>query len=358
MRKYYAGITLFKLTGSLLVVLAHIMFFQYIEYIPGQQMQFVLLITRVIVPCFYVVAGFLAYKGWSHATNSKLYVRKYILRIAWMYAFFCLLFMVEFTVPDFIQHGLSFGNLYLQAKILFIAVFLNGPFLQLWFIPPLLFSILASFWLIEKQFVRLAAALALFGFLICQFVSGTLMTVFTSAGGSFPFLHSTYFNYLDLFVTRYMGFGFTFVLAGVLLAKYEEKFVSSKLVYMLIPAVLLTLAETLFLLRFAQWSAEFKLAFSILPNTLFMFYGILRIQMNVVQAYHKWINLFSIVAFCGHILFMRLNLFLFDWELASISIAQSLILVLLTLIECLAVTFLFMLMGKNTALKPVNRSIP
>lgn len=35
MRKYYPGITLFKLAGSLLVLIAHIMLFRYMMLLPG-----------------------------------------------------------------------------------------------------------------------------------------------------------------------------------------------------------------------------------------------------------------------------------------------------------------------------------
>ncbi|MBP1991770.1 acyltransferase family protein [Paenibacillus eucommiae] len=351
MRRYYSGITIFKLAGSLLVLLAHVMYFRYVEFMPNQQMQFVLLILRVIVPCFYVVAGFLAYKGWVHAANSRQYVRKYLLRIVWMYGFFCLIFIAEFIVPELISKGLSLPNLFLQAKILFMTVFLNGPFVQLWFIPPLIFSILVCYWFYEKKYVRLAVILGLLGFVVSQFVSGTLMTALAPAVGSTPITNPTYLHYLDLFVTRYFGYGFTFVLAGVILAKYEDKFVQSKIWPLLIPSVVLTLVETLLLLRFAQWSLEYKLAFSILPNTILLFYGVLHIKSQAIQSYHKVINLFSIVTFCGHVLFMKLNLLLLNWDTATMTISQDFVFLFLTFFECLAVTYLFTFRAKYFAAK-------
>ncbi|MDG0791796.1 hypothetical protein OMP38_13695 [Cohnella ginsengisoli] len=98
------------------------------QEVPEQQYQFALLALRVIVPCFYVVSGFLVYQGWSHAAAPGAYVRKYVTRIAIIYAFFCLLFMIRFTFPALQTGGLGLSNLFLQTKILVYAVFFERSF--------------------------------------------------------------------------------------------------------------------------------------------------------------------------------------------------------------------------------------
>lgn len=339
MRRYYPGITIFKLTGSLMVLLAHIMLIRYMEFMPHQQpMQFVFLNLRFIIPCFYVVAGFLAYKGWTYAANAGAYVQKYIYRILTIYCFFCLLFAAEYVLPALVSNGLTMSNLFLQTKIVFMTVFLNGPFIQFWFIPPLVFGILVSYWFYRKQKFRLAAVLALLGYTAIQFVSGSFRTVLSAAAGSLSFLDTAYFDYFNLFATRYIGFGFTFVIAGVLLAKHEEKLMQNKAWKLIIPTVILILVETLLLIRFTEWTTDYKLTFGILPCTILVFYGILSLKSQAIQSYHKVINLFSIVTFCAHIPFMKINLLLLGWNTASMNVSQDVIFLLLTFFECVAVT--------------------
>src|SRR5690349_3999591 len=112
MRTFYPGITLFKLAGAILVLAGHALL------IPSMMVMelpplasFLMLEGRVVVPVFYVVSGFLLYKGWSHARNPASYVRRYGVRIATVYAVFCLLFVLEFNVPALLKGGWGFANL-------------------------------------------------------------------------------------------------------------------------------------------------------------------------------------------------------------------------------------------------------
>ena len=352
MRKYYPGITVFKLAGSLLVLIAHIMLLRYMTLLPAQSLvQFASLATRVVVPCFYVIAGFLAYKGWSHAASPRSYIQKYLKRLLIIYGLFCCLFAAESIVPKLISDGLSAGNLFVQAKILLVAVFLNGPFIQFWSIPPLVFGLLTVYWLMERERTRLAIVLALSGFAGIQFVSGSLKTALGISAQSFSFISPVYLDYLSTLVTRYVGFGFTFVAAGVLLAKYEEQFLRIRIKLILIFAIIFTVLETFLLLRLSEWTTDYKFAFSMLPNSLLIFYGIIRFQSSAVQTYHKTINLFSIVTFFGHILFMRINLLLLGWSTSSMNVAQDFIFLFITLLECAAVTACFRFSTKSLAAK-------
>ncbi|MGO4549324.1 acyltransferase family protein [Paenibacillus sp. 2TAB23] len=339
MRKFYPGITLFKLAGSLLVLVAHLMLIRYMALLPGQAIiQFTSLATRIVVPCFYVVAGFLAYKSWTHADSPRSYMLKYFKRIGIIYALFCCLFIAGSIFPKLVSDGLGTGNLMIQAKVLFMAIFLNGPFIQFWFIPPLVFGLLAAFVLFQKQYFRLAAGLALLGFVSMQFVSGSLKTVLGITAESYSSIDPIYIGYLYLFVTRYIGFGLTFVIIGALIAKYEEGFLKLNMKRMVTFAIVLTIVETALLLIFSEWTTDYKLAFSMLPNTLIIFYGLLRIQSKTVHQYNKAISLFSMVVFFGHILFMQVNMKLFGWSVDGMGMLQDFMLLLLTFGECVAIT--------------------
>lgn len=341
MRNYYPGITLFKLTGALLVVTAHALLIPLMQEVPEQQYQFALLALRIIVPCFYVVSGFLVYQGWTHAAVPGAYVRKYATRIGVIYGFFCFLFMIRFTFPALQTGGLGLSNLFLQTKILVYAVFLNGPFLQLWYIPPLLFGVLISYWLWARNRLLIGMIAAGVGYAICQLISGSLRAFpHDFPLGPFSLLEGYQDDLISLF-TRYFGFGLTFVLLGAVLARKEQPFLRLKPRSLWMPAIVLTLFETGLLLSFADWNEKYKLAFSLIPNTILLFYGILRVPLKEVQKYHKAINLFSIIAFVCHIPLMELNLFALDWDRASMSGLEGLIYLQLTLAECLAITWIW-----------------
>lgn len=337
MRKYYPGITIFKLVGCLLVLFAHLVINRYMVSMPDHQLRFLSLPLGVIVPCFYVVAGFLAYKGWTNASNSQHYIRRYVSRILLMYVPFCLLFVFVFIAPELIRGGLTIANLGLQAKILAVAVILNGPSVQLWFIPPLIFSLSVGYWLVTKRGVRTALLAGIVGFLMSLLISGSLRSFVITPIEDY-LSGSSILIYMKLFIYRYFGLGFTFVVMGILLARYEEKFNRAKVWPLVGAAFIISTAEFFYLWRYIDWNIEYKITLSIIPNTLLVFYGILKVKSAIIQKYHSFINLFSIVTFCGHILFMKLNLLVLDWEITELSNGQNVIYVAATGIECMLVS--------------------
>jgi len=340
MRKYYPGITFFKLAGSLTVLVAHVMLFRYLDHLPHTQMNYIFNALKVVVPCFYMISGFLIYKGWSNAADSYKYIKKYSIRIGWVYVFFNLFFWMEFIVPALISKGLGPANLILQLKITGVAFFLNGPFIQLWFIPPLLFGVWISYLLCTRFSTRAGIVFILLVFLAGQLLVGTLRIGLDSITGGLPFLNSIYGNYLELFTERYLGYGITFVFAGVFIGKHEEKFLRIRASALLGLAVIVSVMETLLLFFFTKWNSDYSLALSMISSTTLLFYGVLRIQSVTIQKYHPFINLFSMVTFFGHIPLMKLNLLIGGTGFMNVGIAQGLTYVLVTLVECLALTIL------------------
>jgi hypothetical protein len=357
MRRYYPGITIFKLGGSLLVLLSHGLIGYEIVAMPNQQLRSVINILNIIVPCFYIIAGFLAYKGWTNAKNSRLYIQKYLTWIILVYGFFCLIFIWNEVLPEVVEKGLSISNLVLQANISLRMIVLDGPFVQFWFIPPLVFGIIASYWFYRKGNFRLGVILVLLGFLLSQLISGTLRGVFDSITNDFTFLPIRYLDYLRLFMTRYFGYGLTFVFAGVMLARYEDKFLELKVWRILLPAVLVSLFESSFLLVFLKWRLGYSLTFSVLLNTILLFYGVLHIKNKAVRTYHKVINLFSMVTFFGHSLFFKINIFLLQWNPLKINNTYNLVNLFITLVECVAVTFIFVAIRDVSASKKKERDL-
>ncbi|MCY9664532.1 acyltransferase [Paenibacillus alginolyticus] len=360
MRRYYPGITMFKLFGCLLVLLFHSMLYKYIGSVSDQQLRFLTLSLGVVVPCFYVVAGFLAYKGWTNASDSGAYIRRNIMRILLMYIPFCLLFIAESIVPELIRGGFTFSNLVLQAKILAVAVVLNGPSVQLWFIPPLLFSLFICYWLYKRRGMRIAVIVAILGFLLSLLISGSFRSILVVSIDGYPPHDSSLFEYMKLFIYRYLGLGFTFVLTGMIIAKYEEKFYQTRVWTLIIPTLILSTVEFFYLFWFTEWSIEYKITVSILPNTILFFYWLIHIKSLAIKTYHNFINLFSVVTFCGHILLMRGNLLLLNWDVTEMKGLQDLVYLTLTFMECLIATIvLYKVLNKrsNTLAMIPNQSV-
>lgn len=355
MRKLYPGITMFKLAGAILVLVAHSLLIPSMTAMELPPLvSFLMLEGRIIVPCFYLVSGFLLYKGWTRADNPAAYVRRYILRIAAVYAVFCLIFAFEFIVPAITSGGWGPSNLVLQSKIMVMAVFVNGPLIQLWFIPPLLFGAVASYWLLKRLSLRALMILIVSAYVGIQLVSGSFLGILgfgggvddagVGVGGAGAVMDSAAdspLGYALLWATRYIGFGLTFVAMGALIAKYEERFLGLKIRNALLVAAALTIVETALLASFAPWSDAYKLTFSMLLNTALLFYGVLRIRSSVIAVHHRLLNLFSIVAFVGHIPFMRINVWLIGWGgTLELTLWQQALQTLLTFAECLALTML------------------
>ncbi|MCA0758730.1 hypothetical protein KP806_27105 [Paenibacillus sp. N4] len=121
----------------------------------------------------------------------------------------------------------------------------------------------------------------------------------------------------------------------------------------------LTAAEILLLYRLSEWTTDYKLTFSVLPNTLLLFYGLLRIRSETVRTYHRVIGIFSAVTFFGHILFMKINLRLLGWNTLSLTVVQDFVYLLLTLAECAAATLLIVsLRGKEGRSFSSGRRMP
>lgn len=355
MRTFYPGITMFKLAGAILVLVAHALLIPSAAAMALPPLaSFLMLESRVIVPCFYLVSGFLLYKGWTHADKPAAYVRRYILRIAAVYAVFCLIFAFEFIVPALAGGGWGLSNLVLQSKIMFMAVFVNGPLIQLWFIPPLLFGAFASYWMVQRMSLRTIVIVIASAYIMIQLGSGSLLGVFgfgggldgateagAGAGAVMDSAGDTPLDYAVLWATRYIGFGLTFVVMGALIARYEGRFLGMRIRKALLGAAALTIVETALLTAFAPWTDAYKLTFSMIPNTALLFYGVLRIRGAAITVHHRLLNLFSIVAFVGHIPFMRLNAWLLGWGgTMELALWQQALQTLLTFAECLALTML------------------
>ncbi|WP_420872137.1 acyltransferase family protein [Cohnella rhizosphaerae] len=244
MRSYYPGITLFKALGCVLVVFSHGLIIPFMATLDNRQLSFAGLSLGTLVPGFYLIAGFLAYQGWTHAANAGAYVRRYVSRIAIAYGLLCLLNTGR-QIAGAMLHGdtSASGMLALGQKIA-LRIFIEGAYQQLWFIPPLIFGSIVSYALVSGGRERLLIGVAATAFAAAACLAGTPGGLVRAA---WPALFVTEGAHVAAkALVNYGGFGLVFVGTGVLLARHEDAFKRLPVRPLLAFTALLAAAETAF----------------------------------------------------------------------------------------------------------------
>ncbi|RPD45836.1 hypothetical protein DNI29_16945 [Hymenobacter sediminis] len=325
MRKYYPGITLFKFAGAVMIVLAHIKPFPLNAvlntYIPSFSV-----LCSVVVSGFYVMAGFLACKGWMHAAQPKKYIRQYVMWIGRVYALFCLLSF--FTDPHSVVRTGSFAYRSLQFYIEpFLVV---GPYRQLWFIPPLIVAIVLGYWAERGRRLVAAGALALLGFLVAASVIGPLQIIVKHMLGDLTIYRYKHWMLVQILVYNYLAYGFPFVFAGIFIAKWEKRFVELNKWWLLAPALLWSIAELAVIMVLYPGGYPHQMMLAHLPLTLLLFYGLLNVTSQWVQPYHGYLRRLSIVLFFAHWPLIHFNAWLLGFPLTLLSPGQTVLCIGLT----------------------------
>lgn len=339
MRKYYSGITVFKLAGSLLVLLAHIklppVYLALTHRLGGLAQA-----MAVVVPCFYMVSGFLAYKGWAHARQPRRYISRYLAWVSGVYSLFCAYYLATTTLPDLLTNYRAHTSLASPLHMLFEVFVVKGPVFSLWFVPPLLFGVSATYFFERRGQFRLVCGLAALGFLSAQLTSGSLCALLDSMSYSPFWTSGKHALLLAQVVASYLGIGFPFVVVGAWVARHEARFQALPVGLLATTGMGLFIGEIWFLTRVGGASHQHFVVFSMAPISLLLFHGVLHLQVPSIKAYHGFINRFSMVVFFLHPFLIELNSWLGGWVPYKLTAGQALACVLLTLPETLGVTLL------------------
>lgn len=316
MRKYYPGITLFKVVGSLLVLMGHVhipQLFTVYGRVPGLQQA-----AAAVVPCFYTVAGFLAYKGWTSAARPQTYIRHYL---GWLVAAYAALSALALLLGNGSRAVYGAGAWHNAVLPLAKIYLVTGPYGVLWFIPPLVAGVAFCYYFQRRGWLAWAVGLALVGFLAAQLLAGTLRVVLEAVGSNPALYHWRYSDLLKLAVTNYLGLGLPFVLLGVLLAHREAAFI--RLPGWQVAGVALggLGAELLLLAPLApptyDWFS-YPLIVSMVPLGAWLFYGLLHMRGARVQRYHAVLNRFSALLYFLHMLLLPFSLAIIGFGLDDI----------------------------------------
>ncbi|MDO7884525.1 acyltransferase family protein [Hymenobacter cheonanensis] len=359
MRKYYPGITLFKLLGALLVLLGHVaiprLFFLY-GRVPGLQQA-----TAAIVPCFYIISGFLAYRGWTGAARPAAYVRRYLGGLALVYAVMCGVAVITGNGTPVVYYAPGAWH---NAVLPLVQTYLvYGPYGALWFIPPLLFGVTFCYYFERRGWLRWAVVLAGVGFLAAQAVSGTLRVLLEAGAGNLAFYHWHYATLLTQAVTRNLGWGVPFVLAGVLVARHEAAFMALagwRLAFLTLGGLAL---EILVLRQFVRgtytWLTH-PLILALPLVGLWLFYGVLHLPEMGLRRYQAASNRFSALLYFLHQPLLALNLSLSGWAVtdmwnSKLTTGQITQVMALTIMQAGLLTWG---VGRLLARRPAPRSHP
>lgn len=356
MRRYYPGITIFKLVGSVLVVFSHIglpeIYKALTGYVTGLNQ-----ILGVIVPCFYMVAGFLAYKGWTHARSSRRYITHYLTWLLAIYGLFCIAYIGTAAVPYWLHGAVPPAFTEGLVKGMLKLFFVNAPYPQLWFIPPLLFGVSITYFFIRKGRFATAAALAVAGFVAAQLMSGTFKVAIELLNGGQSLYHGRHAGLLEWLIVSYFGLGYPFVLLGAFISKHEERFLAIRGRRLAAFSLALTFAEGLFLYVFVGGRYQYYLVLSVLPLSALLFHRLLTVKMPAIQPHHQFINRLSMVIYFFHMALIKLNLSLFNWQSDYAAPNRVMICLLLTITEAVLITRLMSYyMARTTALRALKNA--
>jgi hypothetical protein len=341
MRKQYPGITLFKLIGALLVLMGHVHIPElYKEYgrVAGLQQA-----SAFVVPCFYMISGFLACKGWRKAARPQAYIRHYLGWLAGIYAVLCAVAQLTGTGLQAQYAPGAWHNAVLPLARLYG---LFPPYPALWFVPPLLVGVAFCYYFQRRGQLRWALALTVAGFVGAQLLSGTLRAGLEASVGTLSFYNWRYAELLTLAAVNYLGFACPFILAGVLIACHEAAFAAWPAKWLATAALGSMALEFLVLHWLVRGPYTYNLILSIVPLGIWLFYGLLRIKSKVINRYQAPIGRFSGLMYFLHMPMLVANAMLMGVRTTSVCLWQqplplgsALALMLLTTLEVAGLTW-------------------
>lgn len=317
MRKYYPGITLFKFAGAVMVMMAHLKEFPLNSTLNHQVTGFVQLCS-IIVPCFYVMAGFLAYNGWKHSAQPARYVKRYILWTGAAYSVFCICYLFTDTLP-LLYHG-TFNRH--SVNYLFEMFFITGPYWQLWFIPPLIVTISLGYLAERKKRLSALLVVAIIGFAAAQCVCGSLKSGTNGLIGDAALFRYKHFALVEKLILYYAGMAVPYVSAGIFIGRYEVGFVNLNKWRLIVPALLISFTELIFLRIAYPDGYSYPLLLAQFPLTILLFYGLLNVRNVHVKKYHAYLRQLSVFLFFTHIPLIRLNEWMMGWDHVHITLPQ------------------------------------
>ncbi|WP_170272196.1 acyltransferase family protein [Clostridium tarantellae] len=215
-------------------------------------------VARIAVPFFFTIAGYFLYSKMENSRGIKSYIIKLIkLYIIWSLIYFPIIFYT----------WIGNGTHILLDVIFYIRnVILIGAYIQLWYLPALIFSVAILFLLLKKFSLR-----------ICLLISSCLYLIGLLGDGYYGISVTLGFSkYIDKF-TSFFGstrnglfFGMFFVCLGMYIKAHPPKNHLKTYKYLGILASLLLMIIEVYILKKSKFAHDYNMYISLIPAIYFL----------------------------------------------------------------------------------------
>ncbi len=203
----YENLDILKYVSSILIILFHINIYMKVVY----KIDFIItdVITRLAVPFFFTIAGFLIAQNENKGPN---YIKNYLIELFKTYLFWSILYL-PFGLRYIINLHIAW---YLYPIAILLGILYIGIYYHLWYFPALFFSIcILSFW--KKRWS--ISLLTFISFLLL--IIGSSESYFGYFNDFWQNIFQTY--YFSIFYTtrNFLFFGLFYVTLGYMMQKKQ-----------------------------------------------------------------------------------------------------------------------------------------
>lgn len=291
----YAIFDVGRIIAAILVIAIHCM----PSYNPKNAYVFVLgnIIARLAVPYFFVVAGyFLAFKD----VNDTVVIKSYVKRLIKLYIIWSLIYLPANIYIWIENENTLLGVLDYIKDFIFI-----GSFIQFWYFPAIIFSVIAVHFLLKKFKDTTIILISTIIYIIGLFGD----TYYGVISATSP-LKKVYDIYLSFFETTRNGlfFGLLFVAIGVYIKKNNKKMSMKKSTLGLVFSLVGLFMEAYFI-SYLGVALDYNIYLFAVPTIFFLVLWLQDITLPNRNIYLR-IRKMSVLIFGVHIIINGVVIFL------------------------------------------------
>ncbi|MDF2539863.1 MAG: Acyltransferase family [Herbinix sp.] len=288
---YYSGITLFKLLGSIMIMIFHLWTQRFIT----EDYNYFMNVGQSVVPTFFLISGFLLYDSLNRRSNPLAYLRKRSRNYIAAFVIMQIVVLIQVYIPILLSSGIT---PYLIVRYIG-DVILGFSFAQLWFIPPFVLGTIISGLLFiykkERKFLYLIVITAIVAAAFYQFHPVWQKLLHMENNENYKYIKS-----LLKIPNNYITNGVFLIFTGMYLSKHKEVLKKWRIAFWLPPLIALTWLESFVYHKVFLWSPPFN-GFMMYPWALFFTVFILKIKKPNLERYGYVLNTFTILMFFLHI---------------------------------------------------------
>ncbi len=260
------------------------------------------ILARMAVPLFFIISGFLLFskidgeREWNDYENFAI-LKHSVFRIIKLYIIWSVIYLpLNYILIH--QDGITIIGILRYLRDFFFV----GSYYHLWFLPSLIFSEIAVYFLLKHGSMKIA--LGICG--IFYFV-GMLGNVYPQILENIPYISTLLNIYLKIFVTMRNGlfFGMVFVAIGAYFAKHKMKIRQTSIIpfvaFMI--SMIGLVVECFMIQKYGYMQPLTSMYIMLIPSVSFLFMWLISIQLKEKDMY-KGMRVLSILMYVSHIIFV------------------------------------------------------